>query len=359
MNLRSGNFSNGSKFCPLISASVTVPYYPTEQMQLATIFSIAVNCIMWPVGLTANVLVFITVLRKPQLRTVYNTSVLWLIAADVCVILLTQTSTIAYLVNKFIAEDYSCSLFFVYNLFTWWCHGLSFFTLLIISIERYFAVFHPFKYEEVMTKTRISRVVVLSWMLWSAVVLLLHLIPNVSHFIRTIVVTSFVLPSIVSTLVIYCKIFREIRGNIVHADLPGHGTPMTQDRSSSKTIGLIIGVQIASFVPAFCLNIVQSCSLLREDVLMHGVFPFAESAAVMNAILDPMIYFWRSREARRSLKELVCSSLCSQCSVRSLQAEKTSVHMIQLTAFAEHNVAMETNTLEASAISVCPLIKSP
>ena len=27
---------------------------------------------------------------------------------------------------------------------------------------------------------------------------------------------------------------------------------------------------------------------------MHGVFPFAESAAVMNAILDPMTHFRRS-----------------------------------------------------------------
>ena len=80
----------------------------------------------------------------------------------------------------------------------------------------------------------------------------------------------------------------------MHADLPGQGTSMTQDRRSSKTIGLIIGVQIASFIPAFCLNIVQAFSLLQEDVLIHGVFPFAEAAAVLNAILDPMIYFWRS-----------------------------------------------------------------
>ena len=125
MNKNVENTDINTKFCPLISASITVPYNPTEKMQLATIFSTAITCIMWPVGISANVLVFNTILRKPQLKTVYNTSVLWLIAGD-----------------------YSCSLFFVYNLFTWWWHGLSFFTLLFISIERYFAVFCPFKYKE-------------------------------------------------------------------------------------------------------------------------------------------------------------------------------------------------------------------
>lgn len=262
------NTDNDTKFCPLISSSVTVPHHPTDKMQLATIFSLVINCIMWPVGLTANVLVVITVLRKPQLRTVYNTSVLCLLASDLCVIVLAQTFNIAYLVNKFTAGDYSCWVFFVYNLFTWWCHGMSFFTLLIISIERYFAVFYPFKYEEAVTKTRISSAVIISWIIWSTVVLLLHLIPNVPHMIRTIVLTSFVLPSCVATLVIYCKIFREIRGNIVHIGHPGHGpSAINQDRKSSKTIGLIIGVQIASFVPSLCLNIVQAFSLLRKDLL--------------------------------------------------------------------------------------------
>ena len=143
------NTDINTKFCPLISASITVPYNPKEKTQLTTIFSITINCIMWPVGISANVLVFITVLRKPQLRTVYNTSVLWLIAGDLCVILLAQTCNIVYLVNKFTTGDYSCPLFFVYNLFTWCCHGLSFFTLLFISIKRYFAVFWPFKYEDI------------------------------------------------------------------------------------------------------------------------------------------------------------------------------------------------------------------
>lgn len=194
------------KNCPLISPSVSVPYSPTEETRLATMLCLAINCIIWPTGLSANVLVFITVLRKPQLRTVYNTSVLYLMAADLCVIVLTQTTNIAYLVNKILTDDYSCSLFFVYNLFTWWCHGLSFFTLLIISIERYFAILHPFKYEASVTKTRVSCVVLISWMLWSMVVLNLHLIPHVSQTTRLIITVSLVLPSSISTLVIYFKI---------------------------------------------------------------------------------------------------------------------------------------------------------
>ena len=313
------------KNCPLISPSVSIPYTATEETRLATMLCLVINCIIWPTGLSANVLVFITVLRKPLLRTVYNTSVLYLMAADLCVIVLTQTTNIAYLVNKILTDDYSCSLFFVYNLFTWWCHGLSFFTLLIISIERYFAILHPFKYEVSVTKTRVSCVVLISWMLWSIVVLNLHLIPYVSHTTRLIIFASLVLPSSISTLVIYFKIYREIRANIVHIDLPGNTPPLiNHDHKSSKTIGLIIGAQIASFLPGICLNIVQAFSLIQEDLLIHGIFPFAETAALMNALLDPVIYFWRSRDACRSIKELCCNCLVVKPNVRSLQTHKNS-----------------------------------
>lgn len=330
MNL---SFENTSvKSCPQIGELITVPYSATDSMQMATMVGIIINCVMWPTGLSANVLVFITVLRKPQLRTVYNTSVLCLMSTDLCVIVVAQTCNVVYLVNKFVTGDYSCSLFFVYNLFTWWCHGLSFVTLLLISIERYFAVFHPFWYEESVTKTRIFCVVLSSWIFWSAVVFILHFIPSISHTSRTIVVTSFFLPSIISTLVIYCKIFKEIqRGNVVQVSPPD---TEIQARKSSKTVGLIIGVQVVSFVPSFCLNIVQALSPMRKDLLIHGIFPFAEAAAYMNAVLDPVIYFWRNGEARRSLKELRrnCRRSDSHC-VRPSQAKSTSV--VRLSSFGE------------------------
>lgn len=322
MNL---TYENASvKFCPQIGDSITVPYRAMEAMQIATLTAIIINCVMWPIGFAANVLVFITVLRKPQLQTVYNTSVLCLIATDLCVIAMAETSNIVYLLNKFITGDYSCSVFFVYNLLMWWCHGLSFFTLLVVSIERYYAVFHPFRYEESVTKRRVFGVVVTFWIIWSAVVLILHFRSSVPHATRTIVVTSFFLPSIVSTLVIYCKIFKEIRGNIVQVSPPAlDPSAEHQARKSSKTVGLIIGVQMISFVPSFCLNIVQALSLIPKNLLIHGIFPFAEAAAFMNAVLDPVIYFWRNREARRSLKELR----------PRLQTKNSSV--VHLTSFGE------------------------
>lgn len=63
---------------------------------------------------------------------------------------------------------------------------------------------------------------------------------------------------------------------------------------------------------------------MQEDLLIHGIFPFAETAALMNALLDPVIYFWRSRDACRSIKELCCNCLVVKPNVRSLQTHKNS-----------------------------------
>ena len=154
--------------------------------------------------------------------------------------------------------------------------------------------------------------------------LILHFRSSIPHTTRTIVVTSFVVPSIISILVIYCKIFHETLGNVVQVSPPAlDPSAGNQARKSSKTVGLIIGVQMISFVPSFCLNIVQALSLIPKNVLIHGIFPFAEAAAFMNAVLDPMIYFWRNREERRSLKELR----------PHLQTKNTSV--LHLTSFGK------------------------
>ena len=220
----------------------------------------------------------------------------------------------------------------IYNLFTWLCHGLSFFTLLFISIERYFAVFHPFWYKESVTKTRIFCAIVTTWVICGALVIILNFMPSIPHSVRTVVMTCLFLPSILSTVVIYLKIFREIRGNTAQVGPSVHGSPAeTQVRKSSKTVGVIIGVQSMSFFPCICLNIVQMLSFVPSVLLIHGIFPFAEAAAFMNAVLDPMIYFWRNKEARGSLVELRHINICmkSKTDVSLSQTENSTV-VIQL-----------------------------
>lgn len=87
-------------------------------------------------------------------------------------------------------------------------------------------------------------------------------------------------------------------------------------------------------MPGICLSIVQAFSLIQEDLLIHGIFPFAETAALMNALLDPVIYFWRSRDACRSIKELCCNCLVVKPNARSLQTQRNlTFSNIQLKSF--------------------------
>lgn len=77
-----------------------VPFPQTDLFRSVTLVLCVLNGVTCPLTIVGNVLVFMAVLRKPQLRNVANTSILCLALTDLTVGAFVQPSYIIYQTSK-------------------------------------------------------------------------------------------------------------------------------------------------------------------------------------------------------------------------------------------------------------------
>lgn len=76
------------------------------------------------------------------------------------------------------------------------------------------------------------------------------------------------------------------------------------EAKATKTIIIITGSFFLCFAPTLCVSLVHQLAYVREDVILHVVYPLAESALFVTALVNPVIYVWRNALVKESLKEL-------------------------------------------------------
>lgn len=154
--------------CPSLPIEVTsLPYTTNTTAQTVTLITCIINGITCPVATVENLLIFMIVLRKRSLQTTYNTSVLCLAFTDLLIATFIQPAFIAYQTGKYRSSTYTCVPYFIKTVFEFWCVGLTFVTLALITFMRYFAVFKPFQYRIFVTPLRATLVIFSGWLLWT------------------------------------------------------------------------------------------------------------------------------------------------------------------------------------------------
>ena len=120
--------------CPHLPIEVqTLPYMANTTAQVITLLTCIGNGISCLVATVENLLVFAVVLKTRSLWTVFNTSVLCLAFTDLLIAaMFVQPAFIAYQTGKYISS-FACIPFFIKTVFEFWCVGLSFITLALIT----------------------------------------------------------------------------------------------------------------------------------------------------------------------------------------------------------------------------------
>ena len=158
----------------------TVRYEPDNKTSAVTVFTCAFMALACPCAIVANVMVFLGVLRKPELRNIYNTSILFLATSDLLTGLITHPSFIAYQGSKLTKpeQDFSCIALVIYSYTNFMFTGLSVITIILMTLERYLAIFQPYKYQAFVTKRRLVTTISLVWVIWVTFITLVRFSPG-------------------------------------------------------------------------------------------------------------------------------------------------------------------------------------
>lgn len=322
----------------------------TTSAQTAEIaFTVVKSVVMVIIMLGAvfgNILVVTAVMRFERLRgAITNYFIVSLACADFLVAILVMPFNASIEISgKWQFGRFMCDIFNSNDvLFS----TASILHLCCISMDRYIAIMHPFKYESKMTRFRVFVMIAITWI--SSI--LISYIPIQSHWYTTTdtlqemadkpeeclfsvnkiyaVVSSsisFWIPCTIMVFV-YVKIYMEARrqetqikqcGYNIKCPRPSEFNSLNDDQSdrrndrkrmrrehkAAKTLGIIMGAFVLCFLPFFSWYLVttlcgDACPyppLLGSTLFWLGYF---------NSCLNPVIYAYFNRDFRSAFKKLL------------------------------------------------------
>lgn len=298
--------------------NVIIPYSSTSLLETTTLFTCIFNGMLCPLIVLGNILVLVAILRKAELRHLANTSILLLALSDISVGAMAQPAFVVFLAIKYETKETACEAFGVYTALLYICVGLSCFTLIAITLERYLAIFQPYWYVQHVTQMRVILTVLCMWTVWVLHTCSLWVLPfSLAWFLYRIVPVVVVSSTFVIAVVVYWKVFKLCRRKRAVIRCRNNST-CTQDENNpgnsvnfretktSKTVSLVTGSLFLCYSPFFCtLAIASTVKSLDQRIAFHMIFPLAETALFLNSLLNPLIYVWRSKDIRDSLREAV------------------------------------------------------
>lgn len=287
-----------------------VPYSPDSKTFTVTLFTCIFIGLVCPCAIATNVLVFLGILRKSELRTVYNASILFLVSTDLLTALITMPTFIVYQGTKLTnpEKDFSCVALAMYTFTTFLFTGLSVVTVILITLERYLAIFHPYKYRNHLTWRRIAVTISIAWILWIVFITHTRLSPTAGADMYSAITASMLIPCILLTFIVYCKVSvltRRMRMTVGHELSAPRNTEDIQQAKSSRTVAYLAGTVVLCFVPTLALVVVYRSQTVSHNYFYHLLYPLTDTAVLLTPIFDPIIYVLRSNNVRTSIRELL------------------------------------------------------
>ena len=182
--------------------------------------------------------------------------------------------------------------------------GVSLFTLTAISVDRLLALLLGLRYRQVVTLKRLYLIVVVSWVLSTAVATMILWNELIHTFCTSIGVALCVLTSILS----YTKIFLTLRHNQIQAqgNVGQRQTVQLNIVRYKKTVSSALWVQFALVVCYLPYAIVKGLFIQRGVVLDITVASFYSGFLVfLNSSVNPILYCWKIREVRQAVKDTI------------------------------------------------------
>ena len=284
------------------------------------------NGIFSPVALLGNFAVLFIICRTPWLREPSNRLLGCLSVSDILVGVIVQPSYVAFRLGENLEGFVPCAVRIIYSTSFYVCYGVSFLSLNAISCERYLALALHVRYKELVTKRRILMVAVLIWTLntfltclqfagINAVVRAIHL-----SFWFTCLLTSGILQFKIVGIVI--RHHDDIRRQEIQ--LNSHGQSYRRQLKVAVNIAYIVGIYVFFNLPVLVVTAYHQ--VVHGNLSSYNYYSWAETVALLNSSLNPLVCCWRNRHIRKSILKLISSWLnCNTSNMNRNQVARSEV----------------------------------
>ena len=302
---------SGSNFTNV--TEMTVQHDPRNVAQdVSIIIPTVINAITCPFTVVLNVLVIMAVKRRRRLQSNTNILLACLAATDAVTGLVVQPSLIVwktfYILNFNGIESSVVEHFHRFCLRSLTvCSSLH---LILITCERLIAIKFTMSYPHIVTKRKIKVAVIICWAL-SFMSQSIKLIPlnsivrSMTHLILSLAMTFCVLFIATTYAILYRESRRHESQIKTQQLLQEEAARFVKENKALKTAMLVVGAVLLCFLP-MALTIFP----LLIGVKLGGLFvvlkPLGPTCAILNSLLNPLIYCLRQKEMRKFVFRAPC-----------------------------------------------------
>ena len=291
---------NDSVHCSFLVDSPTRRLY----MFSTNVAVLVLNCVFCITATVQNLPVIIAIIRTPSLHTPSNVLLCSLAATDLSVGLVVHPIFVAFKV-RLIRGDFMCTLLLVKEGLVIHTGIISMLTLLAISLERLIALRTHLRYGELVTIPRVLAVAITIWLSWGLVVCAWPL----GLDIYTLSLVSVIIIVVVGiALALACAIiFRILRRHLMvirdQNKVQENARTLSRNRKSAAVMLQVVVLFVLFYSPCtyatIRFNVTKSFGI-GQNIL----WDISETVALMNASVNPLLYYWKMGSIRRAVKSL-------------------------------------------------------
>ena len=306
------NFSDASLILERCLVSYVV-HSSTFSYTRSSIAACVVNIIFAIVGTILNSLVLYIFWKSTKLRSKLSYFVIMLLSStDLAVVTVVHPLFLSQAINEM--NGTSNCLYRLFYLFTlYFFTGMSVSTLLILNLERYTAIIHPFWHRAKMTRPRLMFIWAILWLL-----IVVNTVSLLFYLISAIITVMIILSLCCTSLFTYVSIFRVARkrksvtarntfghhtnpGNC-HGEVSGNMASFLRELKMAKTYFMIVALAFVCFLPVGITSIIDEFTytwnkIEREPVVI--AYTWIVTLTSMNSTLNCLIFFWANKMLRR------------------------------------------------------------
>ena len=317
-NLTDTKRSSGNQLCSLLKQVQTGNDITFAEFRAVCAFISSANAFFSVLAILGNLVIIAAFYRSESLRTPSNLLLLGLSFCDLFVGLVTQPLFVAETALVAANSGVACTLKDLYVIFLFLFSSASMLHVCLISVERSIAIVHPFKHHRFITKKKVLLVFLVFWISWA----LLTIFTRREHGGGLIGYSrmAFVIFSALVVLVMNVRLFVEARTHsrqIQDSSVQSCSTSQeeisersrrvrekaSRDNKAAKTTFLIIGIMIFCNLPLIATFTARKFYNVRGRVATLLWFA-ANTIVLLTSALNPVIYFWRRREFRMTVRRM-------------------------------------------------------
>ena len=241
-------------------------------------------------AVVSNSFVFLAVRKTAHLRLPFKILLGNLILTDIGIGLFVQPAFALFLFTKALkglSNNILCPNRAISGVGSACFVSVSVFTMTLISLDRYIALAHHFRYHQLITTKRVIAAITTAWFLAASLSVSFLWTLELSQFIVIIQI----LICLATTFVAYFKIWLGLRQRYGTAQARNTSGKRGDSRRNQRTAWAMLRVYclaLLSYVPLACMSLVMKSR--ARSVLMRCVFEFAGTVAFFNSCLNPMVY---------------------------------------------------------------------